>query len=428
MKKRKLVLKKELSLFQATLYGAGIILGAGIYVLIGVAAGIAGNALWLAFGVAALLAFFTGFSYAELSSMYPKDAAEYVYTEHAFKKRWFAFTVQWVMIAAGVISAATVALGFANYWTHLFGGSLIFVAAMLITILSVINYIGIKESVQFNVVSTVIEASGLLLVIFVASLFVSGGNAQPVDFFYAPLGLTSILSASALIFFAYIGFEEMVNVAEETKNPRKTMPKAVVLSLVISTVLYILVALSAVAVLGYEALSESKAPLTSVIERVFPNAGIVMSFIALFATSNTVLAILVVVSRMFYGLACNHSFPKICSAIGGRNTPYVSIVLVGSAAILTLFFAGIKTIASLTDIGVFTVYIVVNAALIWLRFKKPKARRAFKSPVNVGKFPVLAFLGLVASALMITYLDPTLILVEIVLIVLGLAVYRIFNK
>ncbi len=429
MKKAKsFKLKKELGLLMTTLYGVGIIVGAGIYVIIGAGAGIAGNAVWLSFAVAALLAFFTGFSYAELASMYPKDAAEYVYTERAFRKPLFSFSVQWVMIAAGIISAATVALGFGSYWAHIFGGSPVLAAAALIALLSLVSYIGIKQSAEFNIIGTLVEVSGLVLVSLIGVWFILGGNAGSVDFFYSPAGMSGILSASALIFFAFIGFEEMVNISEEVKNAKKTMPRAIVLSLIISTLLYILVAVSSVAILGYERLSESKAPLTSVVEQVFPDASLLMSFIALFATGNTVLLILIVASRMLYGLACNHSLPKVCSAIGRRNTPYAAIGIVMLFSMLTLLVANIKTVASLTDVGIFTVYIVVNSALIWLRYKRPKAKRAFKSPVNIGRFPVLAFLGLATSVVMLAYLELSLIVFEAVLILAGMVVYKVFNR
>jgi len=133
-------LKRSLSLFEATLYGVGIILGAGIYVLLGAGAGVAGNAIWISFIVAAIIAGFTGLSYAELSSRHPKDAAEYVYAQKAFKNRNLSFAVEWIMLFALIISGATVALGFAGYFSYLFGGSAIVIASVLIIILSLINY------------------------------------------------------------------------------------------------------------------------------------------------------------------------------------------------------------------------------------------------------------------------------------------------
>ncbi len=423
MKAKQYKLKKELNLFQATLYGVGIILGAGIYVLIGTGAGIAGNAIWISFAIAALIAAFTGMSYAELSSMYSKDAAEYVYTNNAFKKPAFAFAVEWIMVFAVIVSGATVALGFGGYFSHIFGVPQIAAAIGLIVVLSLISYIGIKESARFNILSTLIEMSGLVVVAAIGLFFI--GNA---DYFYTPQGMTGIFSATAVIFFAYIGFEELVNFSEETKNAKKIMPRALLLSLIISTILYMLVAFAAVSIVGWERLSVSNAPLTEVVAHVYPNAAIIMSVIALFATANTVLAILIVASRLLYGLSCNRSLPDVFSYISRRGTPYVAIILVMIFSILALAVGGVKEIAMLTDIGIFIVYIFINASLIALRYRQPMARRLFKSPVNIGRFPVLALLGILASSFMLFHFSPYLILLELTVITIGFAVYMTFSR
>ncbi len=418
-------LKKELGLFQATLYGVGIILGAGIYVLIGTGAGIAGNAIWLSFAIAATIAAFTGLSYAELSSMYSRDAAEYVYTKNAFRKPALAFAVEWIMIFAVIISGATVALGFGGYFSHIFGVPQVMAAVLLILVLSLISYRGIKDSAKFNTISTLIEMSGLIIIAAIGVFFIGKGG---VDYFYSPQGMTGIFSATAVIFFAYIGFEELVNFSEETKNAKKIMPKALLLSLVVSTVLYMLVAVSAVSIVGWERLSTSKAPLTEVVSSVYPNGAIIMSFIALFATANTVLAILIVASRLLYGLSCDHSLPSVCRRVGVRGTPYIAILLVMVLSIAALSIGGVKDIAMLTDIGIFIVYIFVNAALIKLRYTQPRAKRGFKSPLNIGKFPVLALFGIFASVFMLLHFSLYLVMLEAVLIIAGIGVYMIYSR
>lgn len=414
-------LKKELSLLTATLYGVGIILGAGIYVLIGQGAGIAGNSIWLSFAVAAVIAAFTGMSYAELSGMFPKDAAEYVYTKHAFNRNYLSFIVQWTMIFTLIISASTVALGFGGYFSFVFGVAPIIAAAGLLVVLSIINYIGIKESARFNIFATLVEVSGLVIVAILGLFFIGR-----VDYFPSPSGLSGVLSATALIFFAYIGFEELVNLSEETKNARKVIPKALVLALGISTLLYILVSLASVSILGAETLAKSPAPLTEVVSKVMPQAGILMSFIAFFATANTVLVILIVASRMLYGLSCNNTFPSICGRIGSRRTPYVSVFIVMISSLAFLLIGGIKTIALLTDIGIFIVYVFVNASLIRLRYRMPNAKRTFRSPLNIGKFPVLAALGIITSFLMLLHFEPALIFYEMIMASVGLIFYSVF--
>ncbi|HLD83248.1 MAG TPA: amino acid permease [archaeon] len=415
-------LRKELSLVTAIFYGVGIILGAGIYVLIGQGAGVAGNGLWLSFVVAALIASFTGMSYAELAGMFPKTAAEYVYTKKAFGKEWLAFVVQWIMIFALIVSATTVALGFGGYFSYIFGISQLWAAAGLLVLLSLISYTGIKESVRFNIVATVIEMIGLLIVIVLGAGFIG-----TIDYFAAPAGITSILAATALLFFAYIGFEEVVNLSEETKNASRVIPKALLISIAITTVLYILVAISAVSIMPAEELAKAKAPLTEVVSRVMPEAGFLMSVIALFATSNTVLAILVVASRMLYGLAKNNALPQALATLGKSRTPYVSVFIVMIVSLAFLQFGAIGSVALLTDIGIFAVYLFINAAVIWLRYKEPKAKRTFRSPLSIGKFPVLAGLGIISSLLMLLHFEPVLIFYEILAVIAGFAVYNAFK-
>ncbi|MFH0832365.1 MAG: APC family permease [Candidatus Aenigmatarchaeota archaeon] len=399
---RRYKLKKELGLFEATVYGVGIILGAGIYALIGESAGLAGNALWMSFIFSAIIASLTGLSFAELSSMYPKEGAEYVYAQKAFRRKSLALFVSLVFIISGVISAATVALGFGGYFSYLIGGSPVLVAAALIAVMSLLNYAGIKDSARYNEIATFIEISGLVLVVMLG-MFFFGSSIGTVNYFAMPNGFSGVLIAMCMIFFAYLGFEDLANISEETKNAAKTIPKAMIISLVISTVLYIAVALSAISILGWERLSQSSAPLTEVIESVIPQASILMSIIALFATSNTVLIILIVMSRMLCGVSKEHAFPGICARIGKTGTPYVSILLVMLLSIASLLIGGIGTVAMLTVLGVVIVFAIMNLSLIVLRYKDNR-KRPFRSPVNIGKFPVLAFLGLLSSLAMIYYI------------------------
>ncbi len=428
MTKQKYKLKKELGLFELTLYGVGIILGAGIYALIGEGAGIAGNALWISFVIAAIIAAFTGLSYAELTSRYPKEAAEYNYTKKAFNRASLSFMVGWIMIIATIVSASVVALGFANYFYALFGIDKLLIAALLIISLSFVNYIGIKDSARFNIISTLIESAGLFIVI-IAGIFFAYSSGITVNFFEVPssIGIAGILSATALIFFAYIGFEDVANVAEETKNAKKIVPKALVLSITISTILYILVAVLSINTIGWEALSQSHAPLSDVVGSVVPNSQFLFSIIALFATANTVLILLIVASRIFCGMARDRSLPSRLSVIGQRGTPYVAIIFVMFLALFMFLIGNIKTIAMLTDVGIFVVYFFVNASLLALRYKSP-AKTGFRAPINIGKFPVLAFLGCLTSIFMLFYFDAAIIAMEAIVILIGFLLYGVLNR
>ena len=392
-------LKKELGLFQVTLAGVGVILGAGIYALIGIASGIAGNAIWLAFAIGSVIALLTGLSYAELSSMFKREAGEYDYMENAFNKK-FALILGLVIIFAGIVTAATVSLGFANYFSALFKTPIVYVAILITLIVSLINYYGIKESSWFNTFSTIVESLGLIIIIILGVKFIG-----KVDYLEMPHGFSGVLQATALVFFAFLGFDNIVKLAEETKNPQRTIPKAIMLSIIISSIIYVLVAISAVSILGWQTLSQSNAPLADVAAKsVGGIAFFVLGIIALFSTGNTILVSLVTTSRMSYGMAKERGLPKIFALVDKKTrTPWVSVFLIMVITILFVLIGDIRTVAELANLSLFITFAFVNLALIILRYKKPYMERKFTVPLNINKFNVPAFLGALFSLFMIYY-------------------------
>ena len=418
-----MALKRELGLLSTILYGIGIILGAGIYALIGVGAGLAGNLLWLSFLVSAVVAIFTGLSYAELSSMFPKAAAEYHYTKKAFGFETFSFAIGWILVVGTVIAASTVALGFAGYFVNLFGGDKGIVAVGLIALMAALNYVGIRESARFNNIASVVEASGLLLVVAVWLLF---PPEMPGDIFELPeSGVAGIMGAIGVIFFAYIGFENIANLAEEVKDSRRNIPLALIISLIISTILYILVSVAAVAEVGSEALSGSDAPLTMVVTRGLGEYASILSIIALFATGNTVLIFLIAASRILYGMSEGKSLPRFLSRTDSHGTPMFAIGITALAAALISLSGDIKTVAQLTDMGVFIAYAAVNAALIMMAGRK--LRREFTSPRLIG-IPILAWLGIASSLFMLLTFEPVFWILEAMVILAGLVFFKISKK
>jgi len=399
-------LKKELGLFQLTLAGVGVILGAGIYALIGVAAGVAGNAIWLSFLIGAVIAALTGLSYAELSSIFRKDAGEYDYIKEGFNKK-IALLLGLTIIFAGIVTSATVALGFAGYFSSLLKNSFsielsIVLIALIITIfLSFINYYGIKESSWFNTVSTIIEGLGLIIIIFLGIKYI--GKVDYLEM--PPEGFTGILKATALVFFAFLGFDNIIKLAEETKDTQKTMPKAIIISIIISSIIYILVAISAVSVLGWQSLSSSKAPLADVAAASIGGlAFTILVIIALFSTSNTILVTLVTTSRMVYGMAEEKGLPRILALVGkARRTPWLSILIITFLTIIFILIGDIKLVALLSTLSLFITFSFVNLSLIILRYKKPYIERNFIVPLNINKFNIPAFLGCLFSLIMIYY-------------------------
>ncbi|MFH0956495.1 MAG: amino acid permease [Candidatus Aenigmatarchaeota archaeon] len=420
-------LTKSLGLLDMTMYGIGIIVGAGIYALIGEGAGLAGNAIWLSFIIGAFVAAFTGLSYCELNSMMPKDAAEYNYAKKAFNRK-VGFVVGWMILVSSIVAASTVSLGFAGYFQAVFGqyGALA-VALCAIAVFSVINFYGMKESSEFNIVATLIEVGGLVAVIAIGFMFF---NPSTDMMMLTPSGMNGVMAGAVLMFFAFIGFESIANMSEEAKNPRRTVHKALLISLGISTLLYILVAFSAANVLGWETLSSSKAPLSLLLERAFgPLAGMLMSFIALFSTGNTILISLIVASRILYGMARDGSIPSLFSKVYARtSTPYVAVIASMVAAMLFLFIGDISFIANVTTVSILVAYAMVNLSLIVLRYKHPKDERPFKVPLNIGRFPVLAAIGLVTSLCMVLIADITIVLVDVALIALGFVIYTLYRK
>jgi len=415
-------LKRELGLLEVTLDGVGIILGAGIYALVGKAAGLAGNAVWISFFLSAVVAMLTGLSYAELSSMFPKAGAEYTYVEAAFGKR-SAFLIGWLVIIGGIIGGAAVSLGFAGYFSALFGTSLIPIALSLILVLSIIIFYGIKESARFAMVFTLIEAGGLFLIIFIGL-----PHMGSINYFEVP-ALSGVFDAAVLIFFAFIGFEEIVKLSEETKRPERVIPKALILAIVITTVLYVLVALSSVSILDWKTLRASNAPLADVASKSLgSNAFITLSIIALFATANTVLLVFLATSRIIYGMAKSHSLPSILAKIHPRRRiPWTATILVMIFSILFLLIGDIEIVANITNFTVFATFTAVNLAVIWLRYTKPEVKREFKSPINIGKLPILPLLGVLSCIFMITNLSLEIIGYGVALLVAGFLIYEIFK-
>lgn len=393
-------LKRALGLWEVTLAGVGIILGAGIYALIGKAAGLAGNGLWISFTIGAIVAALTGLSYAELSSTFPKAGAEYEYTRHAFGRK-MAFLVGWLIVLSGIFSATTVALGFSGYFNALFQTPIVLTAVVLIVLLAILMMYGIKETAWLAIVATLFEAAGLILVIFFALPYLG-----KVDYF-AVTSWDGVFAAASLIFFAYIGFEEMTRMAEEVKKPHRNMHLSLLLAITITTILYILVGISAISVVDYRQLSVSNSPLADVINITMgKEASSLFSLIALFATGNTVLLVMVATSRLIYGMASSGGLPRILAYVHPtRQTPWIAIILSAVFSIVFFMVGGIEKLAAISNLTVYLTFITINLALIRLRYKFPEIKRPFKTPLSIGKIPILPVLAIISCIFMIVNVE-----------------------
>lgn len=390
-------LKRVLGLPLLTFYGTGMILGAGIYSLIGKAAGQAGESLWIAFILAALAALLTAFSYAELGTMFPNSGAEYFYIRKAFPRvRWAAISIGLLMAFSGAISSATLALAFSGYLANYTTLSVLFTAGSLLFMLALVNISGIKQSSLVNVVFTLIEVSGLLIFIYIGSQSSEFGQALSAK----PGGGT--VSAAALIVFAYFGFENIVSLAEESRKPEKHISRAIFLSMAISTILYILVSLSALALLRPQELAESQAALADATQKYSMKIAGLLSIIALFATANTAMIAMITSSRILYGMSNDKSLPLFFSKVSFINkTPWVATIFVLAVSLLLIPIGRIEIVAGVSSFLTMICFLTVNLALIYLRLTQPDLKRPFKVPFSFRKIPILP---VVASVLCIIFL------------------------
>jgi APA family basic amino acid/polyamine antiporter len=409
------------------MYGVGLILGAGIYVLIGEAAGFAGNALWISFILGAIVASFAGLSYSELTSLFPRAAAEYVFVKEGFRSNFIGFLVGWLTILTSIIVAATVALGFGGYVEELTNIPIIISALIILGVLSLVNFIGIKESAWANTIFAIVTIIGLAIIIVVGFSF---PLESEINYFENPFGVNGIILAFILVFFAFIGFEDIANVAEEVKRPQRTMPRGIMLSVLITTIIYILVSLASIRIVGWEQLAESSAPLAFVAEQRLGEQGhFILSIIALFATASTILITLVAGARIFYGMARDGSLPSKLGLIHKKTkTPWIAVILILVAAIGFSFIGDIVIIANIVVFAVVVTFAMINLAVILLRYVKPDQERPYKVPVNIGKFPVLPLFGLGATIYMATKFEIEIILVGLGIIASGAIFYFIYNK
>ncbi len=416
-----------MGLFHLTMYGVGLILGAGIYVLIGEAVGFAGNSVWISFLLGTIVAIFAGLSYAELTALFPKAAAEYTFVKHAFKNNFIAFIIGWLTAITSMITAATVALGFGGYFAQFVNLPITVSAIFLIGGLSIVNFIGIKESAWANTIFAIITAGGLGLIIFLGMTF---DTTESIDYFEAPNGMTGIILAFVLIFFAFIGFEDMANVAEEVKKPKKTLPRAIILSVVITGIIYILVAFSVVRIVNWEELGRSAAPLADVADHAIGvGGGITLSAIALFATASTVLITLVAGSRILYGMAKSGSLPLLLSKVHSKTkTPWLAVIGIFVTSIAFAFIGDIVIVANITVFAVVITFAMINLSVIVLRYTEPELERPFRVPLNIGKFPILPLFGFAVTVYMAIQFEMEIMAVGLGIIGIGVIFYLVYNR
>ncbi len=382
-------LKRRVGVGLLTAYGVGVMVGAGIYVLVGAVAGEAGIWAPLAFLLAGLIAAPTALSYSELSSRIPEAAGEAAYVQRAFNSQALAAVIGLAIVAAGTVSAAAVLRGGVGYLMVVLDAPEIMLIIMIGIALTAIALYGVVESLAFAAVFTVIELGGLALVVWAGLQAPAVADWQsPPDLVWAGVGAGAVLA-----FFAFIGFEDIVNMAEEVEAPERNIPRAILISLVITTVLYAVVTLVTVRALPVSALADSEKPLALVWQAGKGGDAKFLSTIAVFAALNGVMAQIVMASRVLFGLGRRNGLLKIFHhAHPKRGTPVFATVLIGSAVILAALILDVSQLAEMSASILLAAFVLVNLSLIVLKGREPDA--PFSVPMVV---PVSGFLLSVAA-------------------------------
>jgi len=416
-------LHRSLGFWALVFYGVGDILGAGIYALVGKVAGVAGAASWAAFGVALFVAGLTALSYAELGGRFPRSAGESFFAEQAFGRPGLAFVVGWVVLCSGVLSLATVSVAFGGYMSGLVPGlPPKAVVAGILLLLAALNFRGMRESSMTNIIATLVELSGLLIVIVAGALFLGRSADQSVAATLqasAAVSWTGIAQGAALGFFAFIGFEDMVNVAEEVKDPGRNMPRAILTALVLTGIVYLAVVIVATSVVAPEILGSSKAPLLLVVQHsteAIP--GGLFSLIALFAVANTGLLNFIMGSRLVYGMSRQGLLPEPLGRVhAARRTPHWAILAVLGAALVLALSGTLSYLAGTTSLLLLMVFFTVHVSLIVIKRRTDSSIRTFCAPT------VVPFLGALSCIALMPFVPRDSLLTAALILALGGAIF-----
>lgn len=414
------------------LFIVGDILGTGVYALIGQVAKQVGGMAWVPFVVAFGIALMTAFSYLELVTKYPRAAGAALYTHKAFGIHFITFVVAFAVMSSGITSAATAARAFAANLSTSFGFGLGASAITLIGLgfmglIAAVNFRGVGESVKANVVLTCVELTGLLIIILIGLWAICSGKG---DFtramIFEPAGdsgvFWSVIAATTLAFFAMVGFEDSVNMAEETREPSKIFPKVLLTALLVTAVIYVLVSISAITLVPPAELAQGEAPLLKVVSAGAPNFPLgLFGVITMFAVANSALINMLMASRLVYGMSREGVLPRPLGEIHpSRRTPYVAIAFTSLLAFgLVTFVGAIPALGGTTALLLLGVFTIVNVAVLVLR-KDVVEHAHFRTPT------IVALLGTISCAFLVgpwTGRDPLQYMIAGVLLGLGAALW-----
>ncbi len=425
-------LKRNIGLFGAASVGIANIIGAGIFVVSGVAAGLAGPSVILSFLLAGFVALMTALSAAELSSFITETGASYAFAKRAFGKFW-SFLVGWFKYFDYIAGAATVSVGFAAYFTELFGLTgalpLILAAAGLPIVFTVLNIVGARESAYATSIMVLIKVFALVLLIMIGGFYLAQHFNMTRFTPFFPNGVNGTFNGTAVIFFAFLGFNTVAMMSEETKDPERTIPKALLLAFAVTFVLYVSIAFLEIGVLDWQQLGISASPLEDLATVVSENKIFLdfVAFSALIATGSVVLSSLIGGTRASFAMGRDRLLPRQLDRISKRfGTPYVSVLVGGSLAVILsgAFYNNIDAIASIVNFGSLFTYLVTHLSLIKLRKSEPDTKRLFSVPL----YPAVPFIGAASCILLMYYLSDNAKVTSVVWFFIGLLMFLIMTR
>lgn len=404
----------------------GDVLGAGVYALVGKMSGEVGGAVWLPLLIALGLALLTAGSYAELVTKYPRAGGAAVFAERAFKSPALSFLVGFSMLAAGVTSAASLAIAMAGeYFTIFVQLPSLLIAVVFLLLVAALNARGIKESLRANFVMTAIELSGLILVVVLAGIVFSRGDAnlgRTMEFREDVAPAIAVLSAALLAFYSFVGFETSANLAEEVKDVRRTYPRALFGALLTAGGVYVAVGIAAVAVVDPETLAESTGPLLEVVHAADVVPDRLFAAVALIAVANGALLTMIMASRLTYGMASQGLLPPVLARVlPGRKTPWAAILVTTLAAIVLVFTGELQVLAETVVLLLLIVFISTNISVLVLR----------KDRVEEEHFQVatiIPILGTLSCLVLLTQQSPGTWLRAAVLLAIGAILHLLTRK
>ncbi|MGB9980479.1 amino acid permease [Methanobacterium sp.] len=420
--------------------GIGTIIGAGIFILTGIASAYyAGPAIIISFLISGIACLFTALCYAEFATMIPVAGSVYTYSYVTLGEIW-AWIIGWDLVLEYLVIVAAVAIGWSNYFVEIFssvginlpsalvnppgieGGIINLPAVFIVFLIMSLLIIGVRESSRFNTVIVLIKLSVILLFIAIGIYHINPSNYNP----FFPYGFIGVFKGAAIIFFAYIGFDALTTAAEEVKNPQRTLPIAIIGSLVISSILYIVVAAVLNGILPYSTFKETAAPIAFALQNIGIDwASTVISIGALCGITSVLLVGLFGQTRVFFAIARDGLLPEIFAKIHGKyNTPVTGIAVIGSIGAAIAAFIPISDVVQLVNIGTLAAFIIVSFAVIILRKTQPNILRPFKTPL----VPLIPAIAIIFCVLLVIELPAITQLRFIIWLAIGLVIYYFYGR